>query len=64
MDVAEGMIDFASMHMLGNVVLSVNKPVTLPVPDQAVSAEFSVIVFLHSDRWSMRSGTFASAHEH
>ena len=50
MDVAEGMIDYARTHMPGNVVLSVTNGVTLPVPDQAVSAVFSVIVFLHFDR--------------
>jgi len=50
MDVAEGMINYASMHMPGNLVLSVTNGVTLPVPDQAVSGEFSVIVFRHFDR--------------
>jgi len=50
MDVAEGMIAYARKHMPSNVALSVSDGVTLPVPDQTVSAVFSVIVFLHFDR--------------
>ena len=49
-DVAEGMIAYARSHMPPNVSLFVSDGVTLPVPDQAVTAVFSVIVFLHFDR--------------
>ncbi len=49
-DVAEGMIAYARPHMPANVSLLVSDGVTLPVADGAVSAVFSVIVFLHFDR--------------
>jgi ubiquinone/menaquinone biosynthesis C-methylase UbiE len=49
-DVAEGMIAYARPHMPSNVSLSVSDGVNLPIPDQAVTAVFSVIVFLHFDK--------------
>jgi len=49
-DVAEGMLAYARQHMPQNVSLLLSDGVTLPVPDQTVSAVFSVIVFLHFDQ--------------
>ena len=48
-DVAEGMIAYARRHVGANVQLYVTDGVHLPLPDQSVTAAFSVIVFLHFD---------------
>jgi ubiquinone/menaquinone biosynthesis C-methylase UbiE len=60
-DVAEGMIAYARQHMPPNVSLSVTDGVTLPVADQAVSAIFSVIVFLHFDKAEYAASYFREA---
>jgi ubiquinone/menaquinone biosynthesis C-methylase UbiE len=49
-DVAEGMIAYAREHVGNNVHLRVTDGVTLPVPNESITAVFSVIVFLHFDR--------------
>jgi ubiquinone/menaquinone biosynthesis C-methylase UbiE len=50
LDVAGGMINYARQHVGSNVHLYVTNGISLPVPDNSVTAVFSVIVFLHFDR--------------
>lgn len=57
-DVAEGMIAYARSRMGANVELHVADGVTLPVPDQSMTAIFSVIVFLHFDGAEQAAGYF------
>jgi ubiquinone/menaquinone biosynthesis C-methylase UbiE len=57
-DVAEGMIAYARNHVGENVQLFVTDGVTLPVPDQSLTAVFSIIVFLHFDRVEHAAANF------
>jgi ubiquinone/menaquinone biosynthesis C-methylase UbiE len=57
-DVAEGMIAYARNRMGANVELHIADGVTLPVPDQSLTAIFSVIVFLHFDRAEQAASYF------
>ena len=58
LDVAKGMIEYARKHVGGNVNLYVGDGITLPVPDHSVTAIFSVIVFLHFDRYEQAASYF------
>jgi len=57
-DVSEGMIAYARRHVGENVRLFVTDGVHLPVPDQSVTAVFSVIVFLHFDSYDHAAAYF------
>jgi len=57
-DVSEGMIAYARQHVGENVKLFITDGVSLPVPDQSVTAVFSVIVFLHFDSYEHAEAYF------